>query len=328
MNKNYNIKISVIVPVYNAEKYLEQLVESLINQTFKEMEFIFVNDGSTDDSLNLLNELALKDERIVVIDKDNEGVSVARNTGLKKASGCYIGFVDADDFVAENMYEKLYTVAEKNNADVVSCGYNFYSESEIKPMLNDCELMMNQEQSISCLIDNKILGMSIWNKLYKSEILKDVWFNKEYRSNEDRLFSFMALRNAHVIAVIKDTLYFYRLNMNSFSHSSFKLAKMDGLYVSEEMDRIITKEFPQLSVRSYANIIRIVYSIIVMMYKDKAYHDFSTEYCLLTEMIKKADLSKVKKYCSVSIYVQLIGIKYCEPLIRFIKCFLLSHKIK
>ena len=103
-----NVKVSVIIPVYNCEKYIEECIESLINQTLQECEFIFVNDGSKDKSEEIIKKYADKDERITLINQKNSGVSVARNVGIKKAVGEYIGFVDADDYVDSNYYEKLY----------------------------------------------------------------------------------------------------------------------------------------------------------------------------------------------------------------------------
>lgn len=120
-------KVSVIVPVYNVEKYLEKCLETLISQTLKDIEIICINDGSKDSSLNILKKYALNDERIKIIDKHNEGLSAARNDGLNAATGEYIGYVDSDDWVDLNFYEKLYNAAKKYNAEaacanIIRCG--------------------------------------------------------------------------------------------------------------------------------------------------------------------------------------------------------------
>ena len=108
--------MSIIVPVYNAEKHLRECIESIINQTLKEIEIILINDGSTDDSKKIILEYVEKDSRIIFIDSANEGVSAARNKGIEKSSGRYIGFVDADDYIAPEMYQRLFEIAEENES--------------------------------------------------------------------------------------------------------------------------------------------------------------------------------------------------------------------
>ena len=116
-----DVKVSIIVPVYNVEKYLRQCVDSIVNQSLKEIEIICINDGSTDNSLQILEGYAQRDKRIKIINKRNEGLSTARNTGMEYATGEYIGFVDSDDFINEKMYENLYKNAKSNKSDIVMC---------------------------------------------------------------------------------------------------------------------------------------------------------------------------------------------------------------
>lgn len=124
------IKVSVVVPVYNVEDYLDEAMESLVRQTLKEMEFICINDGSTDSSLNILKKYAQKDERVIVIDKKNEGYGVGMNIGLEKARGEYIGILEPDDFAALNMFEDLYSVAQSNDLDFVKADFYRFSRNE------------------------------------------------------------------------------------------------------------------------------------------------------------------------------------------------------
>ena len=123
-------KISVLIPIYNVEKYLRECLESLVNQTFQDIEFICINDGSTDSSLKILEEYAQKDSRIKIINKENSGYGASMNMGLDAASGEYIGIVESDDFVSSNMFEDLYNLAEKNNADIVKSDYYTYLTSK------------------------------------------------------------------------------------------------------------------------------------------------------------------------------------------------------
>ena len=115
--------ISIIVPVYNAELYLDRCINSVLNQTYKEFELILIDDGSTDSSLSICYDYASKDSRIVVLSKKNEGAGLARNEGLKIAKGDYIGFVDSDDYISPDMYREMYRKAIENDADIVQCGY-------------------------------------------------------------------------------------------------------------------------------------------------------------------------------------------------------------
>ena len=117
-----DIKVSVVMPVYNAEKYLAKSIESMLSQTLKEIELILVNDGSKDNSLKICEEYKNKDNRVTVINKKNEGACISRNTGIEKAKGKYIQLVDADDYIENNMLEEQYNLAEKTNAEVVMCG--------------------------------------------------------------------------------------------------------------------------------------------------------------------------------------------------------------
>lgn len=167
------IKVSVIVPVYNAQKYLKDCVESLVHQTLEEIELIFVNDGSTDDSLKILE--AYQEEypqKVHLITKENGGQASARNMGIVQANGKYIGFVDADDYVAECMYEKMYSLAEQEQSDYVECRYQYLKvEKQGKVIKLPCygnvrPYGRREEMFLDPLV-------SPWNKLYRTRILKD-----------------------------------------------------------------------------------------------------------------------------------------------------------
>ena len=178
------LKVSVIVPVYNAEKYLNRCIDSLTNQTLEDIEMIFVNDGSTDNSINILKSYKEQDKRIVIIDKANEGVSEARNQGISKAKGDYIFFVDSDDWIDLNTLENMYETAIKDDIDIVMCSYvrEFKNHSKEKFIdLNDKIIYKDLEQlhlSIIGPLDNQISKSenldsvgTVWAKLYKSSLI-------------------------------------------------------------------------------------------------------------------------------------------------------------
>ncbi|MCM1286170.1 MAG: glycosyltransferase [Acetobacter sp.] len=202
--------ISIIVPVYNVEKYLDKCIESIVNQTYRNLEIILVDDGSSDDCPAICDKWAEKDDRIKVIHKKNGGVSSARNAGLEAASGDYIGFIDSDDFIKENMYEELIGLTLKHSCDVSVC--NFFSNKD------------NVLYYAEGFYDNKILQRylsdelccpSVCIKLYKKDIVSNIRFNEKNKIGEDYLFNFYVLKRANAIAVSGKKLYCYNDRENS-----------------------------------------------------------------------------------------------------------------
>ena len=204
--------ISVIVPIFNAEKYLPRCLESILNQTFKDIEIICVNDGSTDKSLKIIKKYARRDNRIKIIDKANGGVINARITGYNEASGEYIGWVDSDDFIESKMYEKMIKSANKRKADVVYCDYNFYPDKITRRhrWFKPYNGIMNWEM----ILENT----QQWNKLVKKDLLDKL--------NIAHLFEYIGegcygivLINSKSTASISDRLYNYRIGHVSTSNN-------------------------------------------------------------------------------------------------------------
>lgn len=200
------IKISVIVPVYNVEKYIRKCIESIINQTFKDIEIIIVNDGTKDNSIKIAEEY-LSDKRIKIVNKENGGVSSARNYGLEAAKGEYIFFMDADDYIEENMLEILYK--DSNSNDIVICNnYDHYEESKTYKIRkkNNC-IKGVEEQGIYFW---GYVGLEIWNKLYKREfLLENNILYSEKIIHSDVFFNIKTLFLAHKVKYIDKPLYHY-----------------------------------------------------------------------------------------------------------------------
>ncbi|MBE6153966.1 MAG: glycosyltransferase family 2 protein [Firmicutes bacterium] len=197
-------KVSIIVPIYNAEKWLERCIESILNQTHKKMEIILINDGSKDKSKEIVEKY--HDERIIFIDKENTGVSATRNLGIEKSSGDYIMFVDSDDYIESNTVEKLLKKALKDKCDLVVCNYflEISRTLEIKmPLFNDCSLKENPD-----LVT--IINFAPWNKLYHKNLLKktDNRFPLGLKY-EDAPVVIQAIRDAKKIGIIEDCLFHY-----------------------------------------------------------------------------------------------------------------------
>lgn len=226
MNKKL---ISIIVPIYNAEKYIERCVNSILSQSYKELEIILVNDGSTDKTKEICDKLADKDKRISVIHKRNEGVSKARNTGLDIVTGEYVLFADSDDWLEESMCEKMMNCALKNNSDIVVCEYNNYYENTRE--LEDVKLKDYDNISFSSVItnDNSKYGGFPWNKLIKREVIKHQ-FNENIHYYENLLFFLQNSKEDLKYSVVHESLYNYCINDNSAVHSKkYSIKKLSAL---------------------------------------------------------------------------------------------------
>ena len=203
-------KISVIVPVYNVEKYLYKCINSILEQTFNEFELILVNDGSTDNSGNICDEYAIKDRRVIVIHKENGGLSSARNAGLDIAKGSYISFIDSDDWIARDMYETLFDVGLKNDLDIVQCGYtSVYENSEIKADVYSEEIMFIHDNEILIkFFFNKDITSIVCDKIYKKQLFMEIRFPVG-QLLEDAFILSDIYSNAESMAVLKNVKYYY-----------------------------------------------------------------------------------------------------------------------
>lgn len=216
--------ISVIVPIYNVEKYLNKCVESIVNQTYKNLEIILVDDGSPDNCPKMCDEWAEKDRRIKVIHKENGGVSSARNAGLDIVSGDYIGFVDPDDYIKPEMFEILISGLKADNADFVICG-SYRLENEIAdeyenntPKVTE---IINKPDIVKSYLESQI-DPGVPAKLYDKSVISDIRFNVSKSIGEDFLFNYFVLKNCNKVVMLENKLYFYFNRENSATHV-FKL---------------------------------------------------------------------------------------------------------
>ncbi|MBE7710886.1 MAG: glycosyltransferase family 2 protein [Cyanobacteria bacterium SIG31] len=210
------VKVSIVVPVYNCEPFLAKCLDSILGQTLKEIEVICVNDGSTDSSLEILQEYASKDSRMMVIDKTNEGQAVARNIAIEHARGEFLGFVDADDWVDLDYFEKLYQAAKKNNCDVACAGFKRFKKN--KERIADF-----YEAELVCTTTNDKVRLAnipahnyIWNKIYNRE----AWVEAGIKFQSGRYYEDMALlikiiHKMKKMVTVPDVYYIYRLNPTS-----------------------------------------------------------------------------------------------------------------
>ncbi len=217
-------KISIIIPVYNCEKYLENCIKSIINQTLKDIEIILINDGSTDKSSDIL--ASFSDSRIKILNKKNGGQSSARNIGLDIACGEYIGFVDSDDRVDSDYFEKLYITAKKYNADISMADFIRTGANKHKKRLNISEEKVYEKVENKIKVANALKEGCIWNKIYKKEILNNIRFT-EGMFFEDGLFTFQALYISNKLVTVPGTYYYYYKNPNSTVKTMDKKKRSD-----------------------------------------------------------------------------------------------------
>lgn len=229
--------ISIIVPIYNVELYLEKCIESIINQTYKNLEIILVDDGSTDSCGKICDEYAKKDNRIKVIHKINGGLSDARNKGMEIAKGKYIGFVDGDDYVASDMYETLYKFSVKNSLDVAMCNVSTVLNDRIIEYKYNSELVTDdKDRIIEEVFVHKGGGIaiSVCNKLFKSITLKNLYF--EYgKTSKDLFFALKWINNTERFGRIFISKYFYVQRRNSITHlECFSYKILDNIEACEK----------------------------------------------------------------------------------------------
>lgn len=210
-------KLSIIVPVYGVEKYIDKCLNSLVKQSLKEIEIIVVNDGTKDNSQKIIDKYVKKyPDKIKSYIKENGGQGSARNYGLKKATGEYIGYVDSDDFVEKDMYKKLYNKAKENNYDIVVCGN--YNVSEDYQNKNIDAFINNYNTDLENIFFGK---MAVWNKIYKRDILiKNKLEFKEKVWYEDLAFTLKAIMNSNTFAFIDEPLYDYLIREGSTMNNS------------------------------------------------------------------------------------------------------------
>lgn len=241
-------KISLIVPVYNVESYLERCIDSLINQTIKEIEILLIDDGSTDNSGHICDDYAKIDKRIRVIHKKNGGLSDARNRGLEIASGDYIGFVDSDDYVHRDMFQVMYETMFQENCDIVEVGYKeFYEKDTVQVDITKKSLNVYDKNSavIRTILDIKCRNY-VWNKLYKKQLWKDIEFpvGKVY---EDIFTTHKVISKSNKLVKLDANFYYYYQREGSIVNSKFNLKHhIDHYDAVKDMILFIEKEYPEM----------------------------------------------------------------------------------
>lgn len=240
-------KVSVIIPIYNVEKYLPKCIESIINQTYQNLEIILVNDGSTDTCPQICEDYAAKDNRIKVIHKKNGGLSDARNAGYELVTGDFIAFVDSDDLISKNFYKDLMKIANEENADIVECGiFRFKDEKELQNIEFESTLeKFDTEKALESLMKEQ-LKQVVWNKLYKTKIVDNLLFEKG-KIHEDEFWTYQVFARANKIVKTSTPLYFYRQQEDSIMAEKYSIRRLSGLEAREKRIEFMKNNFPNLT---------------------------------------------------------------------------------
>lgn len=247
---NPNVAVSIIVPVYNVENFLARCLNSLSGQTLKNIEIICINDGSTDSSQKILEKYKHKDNRIIIINQTNSGQSSARNKGIEIAKGKYIGFVDSDDWVDLDFFEKLYNAAEKNQADIAVAGifrlHKYNKKIHLKIKKEECITEINKKFLV-CDCPEKSY---VWNKIYNTEKLKENALNfEEGIIFEDVIFTPQALYKLNKLVTVPNTYYYYWRRKKSTVTNKSKKAKKDYEYTHKIANEFFKKNNIDISIQ-------------------------------------------------------------------------------
>lgn len=275
-------KISVIVPVYNVEQYLERCVDSIINQTYTNLEIILVNDGSTDNSGKLCDELAKKDERIRVIHKENGGLSDARNRGIDESESDLVGFIDSDDYIDSDMYEVLLKNLNDTDADLSMCAlYDVYNNTPEAQVTNKETWKLSSEQAIKMVMEAKILSVTAVNKLYRKSLFTDLKFEVG-KIAEDAFIMIKLLDKCEKIVATNEKKYYYVHRENSITTQKFSTKFLNVIEAYEQNSNIISEKYPKLKDVAQTRMNWAYFYVLDRLLLDDNYNDKELENKLIS----------------------------------------------
>lgn len=304
--------ISIIVPVYNVEKYIHKCIDSILAQTFVDFELILVNDGSLDKSGVICDKYAEIDDRIRVIHKENGGQSTARNVALDIAKGKYIGFIDGDDYIDSNMFEILYNTNIKYESQISVCGrYNVFDGKIAKFFISDKPIVMNSKESIRRLLVYNNMDSSPCDKLFEASLFDNIRFPKGYIC-EDVAVVYKLLENSKTIVHTGKPLYYYLQREGSTSKSSFSEKTMGLVIYHKQVSEYVQSKYPDLKEEAnYFYFSRLIYTNI-LCYRSNEWNNTSLKNDLRKRLkdawyiiIKNQYISKRDKFKVICINLNL-----------------------
>ena len=302
--------ISIIVPVYNVETYISKCLDSIINQTYKNLEIILINDESTDNSLSICNEYKNKDDRIKVISIKHGGLSKARNTGLDIAKGDYIGFVDSDDYINEDMYKSLYDALVSSGSDISVCSFYRHEQGNFECDFNVDEdiITFDRENAIKNILIDKILRNYVWTKLYPAYVFDDLRF-PEGKNFEDIFISIKILEKINKLIFINKNLYNYVIRDGSIDSCKSPDNIKDAIEETYRRYKYIKEKYHN-KYKEYnitAMIVRLVYAFSELHDDLDVFSEYSYIIKELDEDLNNSDKELIKNSCVADHFE-----KYCN----------------
>lgn len=314
------MKISVIIPVYNSEKYLYRCLQSLKQQdNFNDLEVIIINDGSTDNSLKIISKFKKENKNVIVKTIKNSGVSKARNEGINLASSKYISFLDSDDYIEPGYYTSVLNFLNNKEDYLIVFGYTVKYENsniKIKKSINNSKILM-REEIIDCFLSSNEIGPNVWNKLFLTKIAKEIKFDENIKIAEDKWFVFQYLTKIERVIILPIINYNYILNENSTFLKPFNKNKFDSLIISDRIKKYIYKYYPILKekVCSYDIDVKCrIYSELSLFSNKKIYIN---EYKKLGKEIRNYSIKEKIKYSNFKHSLGFILIKISPKLYLF-----------
>ena len=252
-------KISIIVPIYNSEKYLKRCLDSIINQTYKNLDIILINDGSTDNSLKICKQYKDQDQRIMLINQKNHGVSYTKNKALKLATGDYIGFVDSDDVIDKDMFKNLHKLIEKTKSEIACCKYLRFTDDYKFEIKNNYQIY-DKFECLKMLISETTITNFLWDKLFKRTVLEDIKI-KSGIIFEDMDIIYEIIHKSTKIVVTDDILYGYYQRTDSYTHSYDYTKMLNYIDVYQKRYEFLSKNYPNLKKQIDSS---LIYSIFIL----------------------------------------------------------------
>lgn len=255
--------VSILVPVYNASKYLRQCVDSLTGQTYSDLQIVLINDGSTDDSWEIMQEMAQEDPRLEIYSQPNCGVAATRNHLLEKVRGEFVLFVDSDDWIELNTIEVLLEEQQKGDFDVIMYPERGNNDGDV--------ISLNREQIIELFLEHQLIRGMLWNKLFRSIMLTDIVFDVSINYGEDAAFVWQVLQRVRIVAFIKKCFYHYGENEDSLSRQAFNSFKLSSYKVWDLIARETDERWPQYSKIAHAQLAYQLTQVLLASIADQ-YH--------------------------------------------------------
>ena len=319
-----NKLISVIIPVYKVENYIDDCVKTIVEQTYKNLEIILVDDGSPDNCPKMCDEWATRDRRIKVVHKKNGGLSSARNAGMKVATGDYIGFVDSDDWIEKDMYEKLLDGFKSSSSiGITSCMVYSSLEGKASPynsnwIISDSKNIGYNDFAIEMITQRSCY--TVWNKLYSADLAKSVLF-KEGRNNEDTLYMYDLSK---VLTKEKKNLlelpfygYYYRKRADSITTSARKPLEIDTLANYQDLMSDCKKSNQRLYDALFYMYVKLLYQFLdAMMLNSSWKHQYFSKY---RAMLRKMPTSYIRRHFALNDALYIEMLKYLPTLRKYIR---------